>query len=56
MFNHAPWLYPGTQQLMILQLMMPPPIAKPLFLEQDERRVQRSLQVGEAFLKGRPKF
>jgi len=47
-FNQAPWLYPGAQQLMIPQLAMPPPIARPLFLEQDERRVQGSLQVGEA--------
>ena len=47
-FNQAPWLYPGAQQLMIPQPAMPPPIARPLFLEQDERRVQGSLQVGEA--------
>ena len=49
MFNQAPWLYPGAQQLMMSnQFTMPPPIARPLFLEQDERRVQGSLQVGEA--------
>ena len=48
MFNQAPWLYPGAQQLMMPQLAMPPPIARTLFLEQDERRVQGSLQVGEA--------
>ena len=49
MFNQAPRLYPGAQQLMMSnQLTMPPPIARPLFLEQDERRVQGSLQVGEA--------
>ena len=47
-FNQAPWLYPGAQQSMIPQLAMPPPIARPLFLEQNERRVQGSLQVGEA--------
>ena len=48
MFNQAPWLYPGAQPLMMPQLTMPPQIARPLFLEQDERRVQGSLQVGEA--------
>ena len=48
MFDQAPWLYPGAQQLRYHQLTMPPPIARPLFLEQDERRVQGSLQVGEA--------
>ena len=48
MFDQAPWLYPGAQQLRYHQLTMPPPIARPLFLEQDECRVQGSLQVGEA--------
>ena len=40
MFNQAPWLYPSAQQLMMpTQLTMPPPIARPLFLAQDEPRV-----------------
>ena len=48
MFDQAPWLYPGAQQLRYHQLAMPHPIARPLFLERDERRVQGSLQAGEA--------
>ena len=48
MFDQAPWLHPGAQQLRYHQLAMAPPIVRPLFLEQDERRFQGSLQVGEA--------
>ncbi|CAL1166872.1 unnamed protein product [Cladocopium goreaui] len=37
-YNQAPWLYPGNQ-LLGPPAMVPQPITRPLFLEQDERRV-----------------
>jgi len=45
MFNQAPWLYPGAQQLMMPQLAMPPPIARTLFLEQDVGKAKKILDL-----------
>ena len=45
-YNQAPWLYPGNQ-LLGPPAMVPQPIARPLFLEQDERRVHGVGMVGD---------
>ena len=48
MYAQAPWLYPGAQQFAMPQMpLQPPPVARPLFLEQDERRIQGSMRAGE---------
>ena len=46
LYAQAPWLYPGGQ----IPVPPPPfqhPIARPLFLEQDERRLQGNIGVGD---------
>ena len=48
LFSQAPWLYPGIQQFAVPQMTLPPPVARPLFLEQDERRIQGVGQQVEA--------
>ena len=40
------YLYPGGQ-MMMLQLLMQPPLARPLFLEHEERRLQSQRNVAE---------
>ena len=44
--SQAPWLYPGGQT-MFPQMPIQPPLARPLFLEQDERRLQGTPNVGD---------
>ena len=46
LYSQAPWLYSGGQ-LMGPPSMLPQPIARPLFLEQDERRVQGVGMIGD---------
>ena len=46
LFSQAPWQYPGGQ-MMMPQLPMQPPLARPLFLEHEERRLQGQRNIGE---------
>ena len=46
LFSQAPWLYPGGQ-LMMPQLPMQPSLARPLFLEHEEHRLQGQRSGGE---------
>ena len=44
--NQAPWLYPGNQ-MVFPQMQLQPPLARPLFLDQEERRVQGISNAGD---------
>ena len=49
LFNQAPWLYPGGH-MGFHQRAIPPPLSRPHFLEQDERRMQETAGVGSQYV------
>ena len=49
LFQQAPWLYPGGS-VAFHQPAIQPPISRPLFLEQDERRMQETVGMGSQYV------
>ena len=49
LFNQAPWQYPGGH-MGFHQPASPPPLSIPLFLEQDEGRMQETVGVGSQYV------
>ena len=49
LFNQAPWLYPGGH-MGYHPPAIAPPVSRPLFLEQDERRMQEAVGMGSQFV------
>ena len=49
LFQQAPWLYPGGP-VAFHQPAIQPPISRPLFLEQDERRMQETVGMGSQYV------
>ena len=49
LFQQAPWLYPGGP-VAFHQPAIQPPISRPLFLEQDERRIQETVGMGSQYV------